>query len=380
MPRQALLLAVAGFLCIPLVHVGIDKFGPESSVDYESPEWKAREQLIKRAVVFVTPPPDIPSLDLSRPPNDPHPLDPDTIVECRYVPKATTATTPKFNCRLPNGDVIKVKYGRTPERLGEVAATRLLAALGFGADPTTMLPRVRCIGCPWFPFQMRRLAELFYATPILDWMTGDDRVRDFTWVSAERKMPGRAIEVGPHEGWDWRELSTVDAAQGGATRAELDALRLIAIFLSHWDNKATNQRLACEEGPGENDPRAPCKRPLLMLQDVGATFGPTKVEYDEWVATPIWADAATCMVSLQNMPYHGGNFAPTHISEEGRLLLASKLRQLSATQITRMLEAAHFTDPGNKPDAADVSLWVTAFQDKVRQIVDRPPCPAVTAR
>jgi hypothetical protein len=41
------------------------------------------------------------------------------VVDCRYVPKPIKATTPKFDCELPNGDVIKVKYGRTPERPGE---------------------------------------------------------------------------------------------------------------------------------------------------------------------------------------------------------------------------------------------------------------------
>ena len=39
-------------------------------------------------------------------------------------------------------------------------------------------------------------------------------------------MAGRGIEVDPHEGWDWDELTDGDAARGGATRAELDALRL----------------------------------------------------------------------------------------------------------------------------------------------------------
>jgi hypothetical protein len=99
------------------------------------PEWKAREALIGRAKVFVHPDRPISSLDLSRPPNDPNPLDPGRVVDCRYVPKPIKATTPKFDCELPNGDVIKVKYGRTPERPGEAAATRLLAALGFWRRP-----------------------------------------------------------------------------------------------------------------------------------------------------------------------------------------------------------------------------------------------------
>src|SRR6476661_3654972 len=43
--------------------------------------------------------------------------------------------TPKFACRLPDGDEVKVKYGReNGEVYAEVAASRLLWALGFGAD------------------------------------------------------------------------------------------------------------------------------------------------------------------------------------------------------------------------------------------------------
>jgi hypothetical protein len=46
----------------------------------------------------------------------------------------------------------------------------------------------------------------------------------------------------------------VDPAKGGATRAELDALRLTAILLGHWDNKASNQRLVARKGRAGDDP------------------------------------------------------------------------------------------------------------------------------
>lgn len=376
MLERTLLSALSLILCLPLVHFAAEKLEKNRSVDHGSPEWKAREALISRARVFVHPDRPISTLDLSRPPNDPKPLDPDTLIECRYRPAPVKATTPKFDCQLPGGDVIKVKYGHTPERPGEAAATRLLAALGFGADHVTILPRVRCHGCPWFPFQMRRLAESFFAVPLLEAVTNPDAVREFTWVAAERKMAGRAIEVGAHEGWDWRELPLVDAKKGGATRAELDALRLTAIFLGHWDNKASNQRLVCEKGPGDNDPMAPCRTPVLILQDVGATFGPTKVEHEDWAATRIWADEPRCVVSLRQMPYKGGNFAPIQISEEGRKLLASKLTQLSEAQIRTIFESARFPDPATGKTPGDVTAWVRTFQEKVRQIADRPACPS----
>ena len=377
MLKQTVLCVAFVVLSLPLVHLGVERFRRPPTVDFESEEWHARDRLIERAKVFVTPLPEIAKLDLSRPPNDPHPIDPSQVVECRYVPKSPNATTPKFGCELPNGEVIKVKYGTTPERPGEVAATRLLAALGFGSDHVTMVPKLRCMGCPWRPFQVRRLAEMFFAGPLLDRVIDHDSPRDFEWVAVERKMAGRAIEVGPHEGWDWIELPRVDPAKGGATRAELDALRLTAIFLGHWDNKATNQRLICEEGPGDTDPRAPCNRPFLLLQDVGATFGPTKVNHDRWAAMRIWADVPQCFVSLEKMPYHGGNFTPVQISDAGRRLLADRLTQLSEAQLRALFQSARFPEAESGEVTGDVEMWVTTFRDKVRQIVDRPPCPSL---
>jgi hypothetical protein len=372
--KRALHLVIAALLCLPLIRFAAEKLAPEPYADHASDEWKAREALIARARVFVPNPPDVATLDLSSPWSGPDALDTTAVTECRYVPKPVTATTPKFDCRLANSEVVKVKYGRTPERHAEVAATRVLTALGFPADRTVMAPKIRCIGCPPYPFQTRKVAHWFFASRAYDWLFDTDTTREFEWVSVERKMPGRAIEIGEFEGWDWSELKLVDAAKGGASRAELDALRLTAMFLSHWDNKAPNQRLICEPGDGEGDPRAPCRHPLLMVQDVGATFGPTKVRHEKWAATPIWADAAGCVVSLEKLPYKGGHFSPIQISEEGRLLIARRLSQLTESQIRTMFEAARFPDP-ETGEPGDVSAWVRTFQDKVRQIAERPACP-----
>ena len=83
---------------------------------------------------------------------------------------------------------------------------------------------------------------------------------------------GEAIEVGFERGWAFYELEKINASRGGATRAEVDALRLMAIFLHHWDNKSSNQRLTCA-----NAKTADCTHPLAMIQDVGSEFGPTTI-------------------------------------------------------------------------------------------------------
>ena len=369
--RRGLLLALAVILCLPLVRFVVFR-ATERDVDRTTPRWRAREEILSRARVCLSEVPPIASLDLSRVPGEISPIDPTATLSCAYVPKPTSGTTSKFDCRLENGEIVKVKYGHSRERQGEIAATRLLAALGFGADHVTFVNRVRCYGCPISPFKTRRVFEEFFATQLLDWMLDYGHPRDFDAVSVERKLEGRAVEVDGFEGWDWRELKLVDSSKGGATPADLDALRLMAIFLGHWDNKSTNQRLACPGDTEATPEESSCRHPLLVLQDLGATFGPTKVDYEAWTARSIWEDERSCLVSMRSMPYEGILFAPTVISEAGRALLADRLTQLTTDQIRALFAAARFPDPatGAEP-AADFTPWIRTFEAKVRQIADR---------
>ena len=205
--------------------------------------------------------------------------------------------------------------------------------------------------------------ELLHVDGYFDKHINYDNYRDFHGVSVERNLDGEAIEVGTERGWGFYELKQIDPARGGATRAEVDALRLMAVFLHHWDNKTSNQRLICVDSKS-----ADCAHPLAMIQDVGSEFGPKKVELEQWRAKPVWhGDAAACVVSMQSMPYNGGTFQDVTISEGGRKLLADRLGQLSAQQIETLFTAAGLE---NVPE------WVAAFQDKVKQITGHAPCPA----
>ena len=287
-----------------------------------------------------------------------------TLTSCKYKPDEVSGTTPKFDCELPSGEKIKVKYGWTQEIPSETAATRLLHALGFGADRVSRVETVRCYGCPFQPFHTRALLEMLNLDGYVDKRIDYSSHRDFKNVSVERNFDGEAIEVGNERGWAFHELDKIDPARGGATRAEVDALRLMAIFLHHWDNKSSNQRLTCP-----NAKTADCKHPLAMIQDVGSEFGPKKADLENWRSKPVWHDAAKCLVSMKAMPYNGGTFEDVAISEGGRRLLADRLQQLSAKQIETLFTAAGLED---------VPAWTAAFQDRVRQIVERPACPATT--
>ena len=99
--------------------------------------------------------------DLTKNPPDSTGALSEALVRCRYVSSAAHGTTAKFDCVLPDGEVVKVKYGHTGEIHAEVAATRLLSALGFGADRMFLIPRLRCYGC---------LRNPFYAVVALDYV------------------------------------------------------------------------------------------------------------------------------------------------------------------------------------------------------------------
>lgn len=325
--------------------------------------WSARNDALTRAKVFRVDAFDAGRIDFAADPNlgvvDP------ALTICRYKPEETSGTTPKFDCELPGGEIIKVKYGWTNEIPSEVASTRLLHALGFGADRVSRVHRVRCYGCPVQPFHLRSLAEFLGLESLLDRRLDYTGHRDFTHVSAERNIEGEAIEVGRERGWAFHELKNIDPSRGGATQAEVDALRLMAVFLHHWDNKTSNQRLICLDSE-----TADCRHPLAMIQDGGADFGPKKVDLDEWRSRPVWSgNASKCHLSMRGVPYNGGTFEDVEISDEGRRLLGERLRQIPRDQIAALFTVAGFDH---------VPEWVAAFEEKVEQIVNRPACPATT--
>jgi hypothetical protein len=297
---------------------------------------------------------------------------------CTFEIGELNGTAPKFDCRLADGEKIRVKYGRSPEVPSEVASTRLLHALGFGADDMTLFERVRCYGCPDEPFLTMKALGFAGAQDWYAKVMNPKSFTDFEWAAVERKHPGRAIETEEIEGWAFFELDLIDPRKGGAPRAHVDALRLLAVFMAHWDNKSENQRLVCiSEKDWPEGGR--CERPFALMQDVGAAWGPRKVDLEEWAKAPLWTDRAACTTSMDHLPYHGATFKPVKISDAGRRHLGNLLSQLSAQQLHDLFSSARFEHVsgllGNRK-AAPIGDWVAAFKAKVAQITDGPSCPS----
>jgi hypothetical protein len=318
----------------------------------------ARQAAIRRAQVWAST--DVASMDLRAGPQGPGAFGPGETVTCDYTEKAMSGRSPKFTCTKAPKDELKVKYGRNNgEVYAEVAASRLLWALGFVAD--RMYPvRVVCRGCP--PEIERQGTEI---------------------ASIQRKAAGREIETREISGWEWPELDQVDPGSGGAPRAQRDALKLLAVFLQHTDSKAEQQRLLCL-GPREKGESAEgCESPVMMVHDLGMTFGHANlfnraelgsVNLQAWSSTPVWtASSGSC---IGNMPRsQTGTLDNPIISEEGRRFLADLLMRLTDAQLHDLFEVSRFprrsAPTAASPDTSQVSQWVDAFKAKRAQIVSR---------
>ena len=151
--------------------------------------------------------------------------------------------------------------------------------------------------------------------------------------------------------------------------------RLLAVFLAHWDNKAENQRLVCLD-EREQEGTA-CRDPLLMIQDLGSTFGPLKVNLSQWRQTPIWMDRATCTVSMKMLPYGGGTFTDARIAEAARVRVGHALASFTDDELREWVTAARFPQYyASTDDRKDVAAWLAAYHRRVNQIRDGGPCPS----
>jgi hypothetical protein len=322
-----------------------------------------RARIIARAQVWRAT--NIRSMDIKKGPQRAGAFAPRAIVYCDFVDKKLDGNSPKFACRIGADDEVKVKYGGTNgEVYGEVLATRLLWALGFGAD--AMYPvNVTCRGCPRSLGGIARTGNQYRFDPAV----------------IERKLEHAELDVEGRPGWSWAELDQIDTTSGGAPKAHRDALKLLAVLLQHTDSKPQQQRIVCL---GVRGPTArSCDRPFLMISDVGLTFGgaartnPNElagVNLERWRRKPVWKARDGCVGNLPRS--FTGTLDDPVISEEGRRFLANLLAQLSERQIRDLFEVARVNLRLRAPGHVDsgyssVDEWVQAFKQKRIEISER---------
>jgi hypothetical protein len=324
---------------------------------------EARLAFIRKAQIWV--PTHVAEMDLRAGPQGAGAFQPNEAITCDYVEtNSLPGTTQKFECAISKDDVVKVRYGATNGKVqGAVLATRLLWALGFGADRLYPV-RVTCRGCSPDPWTKRARVP-------------GEQV--FDPAAIERKPKGHEMKSENKGGWAWSELDLVDEHQGGAPRAQRDALKLLAVFMQHTDTKPVQERLLCLPKGRTEDGR--CDEPFMMLHDVGLTFGQANafnrasvgsVNFDQWSKTPIWKDAAACVGHLSQSIT--GTLDNPKISEAGRQFLANLLVQLTDQQLHDLFDVARVDRRSRRPDGAEppatVEEWVAAFKHKRAEIVD----------
>src|SRR5262249_24468881 len=151
-------------------------------------------------------------------------------LSCTYIRKTRKelgGTSPKFECKGPNGEIYRAKYGTKMHTA--VAASRLFWALGFGAAISTPI-EVICDGCPPDPWKKPEPIQ------------GKTRFKE---AVLQKLKDGKEITIqGKAEvGWSWKtDLPLVSDQAGGATRAQVDALKLLAVVIQHGDSKPAQQK------------------------------------------------------------------------------------------------------------------------------------------
>ena len=361
-----------------------------SDVKFGDAKGGSREHYLEKGQVWRKM--DIPSLNLLMGPKNPVAVAPGTEIRCHYVEwkKAPTGASPKFNCKLDSGTVVRIKYGQeNREIFAEVVASRLFWALGFYSDDVYAV-RVHCEGCPEKnPFKPEK------AERRID--------RDFEYAMMEPNYPGFIIQDSEDEGWAWKELEKVKADKGGASPDQIGALALLAVLVQHGDQKPEQQRIGCAKedvvygAENKKKQKGECMRPVLMVQDLGSTFGradqstseQAKMRFDLWSKQPVWdlqeeaeyykrtghkvcigALTASITARLEGLDH------PV-ISESGRKFLADELMQLSDSQIHDLFAAGRADETGEKikVDGGErpvtIDDWVQAFKKKRQEIVER---------
>jgi hypothetical protein len=308
----------------------------------------------------------------------------DAIIECDYAfDGAPGGTTAKFKCINPKITLadgtpvvttlktLKVRYNNL-KTFSTVITTRLVWALGFGADTETPIAKVICHGCNSDPFHQKA------AVP------GDVT---FTQASVEEHLRGTGIYGEglhySHDGgeadpaWYWSELKLITDTD----RADqASALELLAVFLKQGDSKAVQNKLVCLE---DLDAGGICQTPFIYVHDFGNTLGADgmrvhPLDLKKWEGSAIWKDDRQCVASLHMNAFNGSGLSNPQITEGGRKLLAGLLNDLvhnHPQKLRDIFDAAHierFDDHGERHSADD---WVRVFTSRADQIINHAPCP-----
>jgi hypothetical protein len=167
--------------------------------------------------------------------------------------------------------------------------------------------------------------------------------------------------------------------------------------MKHSDNKPPQQRLTCHKVDVDDKTQPPtttCDKSVMLVQDVGATFGSggwftsntgAKMNLKGWSSKKVWNKTGTagapkaCQANLRKSLAAKDGLNDPEISEEGRRLDAGLMCQLSDAQIEALFKASraaempeyHNKDGSFKAGVSEESVmreWVAAFKKKREEL------------
>ena len=256
-----------------------------------------REPIIARAQVWTRTNPAV--MDIRVGPRNQGAFPFRAIIRCDYDAKELGGRSPKFACRVGD-DELKIKYGGTNgEVYGEVLATRLLWALGFGAD--RMYPvNVICRGCPE---ELGGIERSGRGQPL---RSRHRRAQDAGQGTGSRRQAGLVMgRPRPYHSGARRRAARQSRCTCGCWPCSFSTPT------ASLSSSGSSARVRLERrtgrtdkgGKGAKDATADCNRPFLMVSDLGLTFGrasatnansASSVNLAAWRETPVWMEGTQC--------------------------------------------------------------------------------------
>ena len=278
-------------------------------------------------------------------------------------------TTPKFHCSVAgntdeDGNLIRYKIKphfkgqaldkRNGEIYGEFLSSRFSKALGFFADDEWVAD-VNCPDC------QKSLTKSFQGASFSPFQP-----------AAGVELPlGRGIDVNCNNKDSGALPDTLtNLLHNGGARAEIDAFKLWLAFIDHGDTKTDNHKFACLNSKKNGNTRI-CEpgEAVFYVGDMGSTFGfssasEKKARLDSWrTKKPIEVKDGTCTASAKSV-------GDTHISEDGRKLLADNLQRLLDAEQQNKTITGVFAASRNAERDRPPTEWAAEFVRKARMIID----------
>ena len=281
--------------------------------------------------------------------------------------RRATGQSPKFECVFEGGEVLKVKYGSSPEVHTEVAATRLMHALGAGADRMYLVDTAALLRLPGRPAPDAAAASRARSRSASESASQIVRGQDADREARRSTSTTRSTSTS-------RPSPSSDAPRAGRSRRTERPAGAATSSTSCQPGRGEVPRRARRAAPARGVPqqlgqprrqpapavprrrRAPGGRRLPRRRSpTCTTWGRPSATWAEprasasstWRAggpSPIWKDRAACTVSIESPRFHGATFGEATISERGRQFLAERLRRIGDEQVRDLFEGARFAE------------------------------------